>query len=327
MKPKKKEITAILRLTVKKQIRMQAARTISLIRVFILTLLAAGLAGQFFIANDAFAQEAYYRLQLKHGGQYLDADHCSKNIILNSGSDYEGGACQLWRFVSVGGGWSRLQLKQGGQYLDAAYCGKTITLNPGSDFEGGACQLWRFVPAGGEYFRIQLKNGGQYLDAAYCGKTITLNPGSDFEGGACQLWRRVPARGGRIDANGQPKPPAGPIGQVPAPAPKKPAPPPAPPVKQAIKFVDARGENNGRLVFKFNTTAPVVATVEIGSRAPDYDRGFEQRWFIARANSAGGISHTVRFDGLSKGRQEYHYRIIAGDAREIGTCSTSAPID
>lgn len=131
----------------------------------------------------------------------------------------------------------------------------------------------------------------------------------------------------RIDANGQPKPPAGPIGQVPAPAPKKPAPPAPPPVKQAIKFVDARGENNGRLIFKFNNTAPVVATVEIGSREPDYDRGFEQRWFIARANSAGGISHTVRFDGLSKGRQDYHYRIIAGDAREIGTCSTSAPID
>jgi hypothetical protein len=192
MKPKKKEITAILRFTVKKQIPMQAAGIISLIRLFILTVLAAGLAGQFFIANSAFAQEAYYRLQLKHGGQYLDAAYCGKTITLNSGSDYEGGACQLWRLVPAGGGWSRLQLKHGGQYLDAAYCGKTITLNSGSDYEGGACQLWRFVPAGGGYFRIQLKNGGQYLDAAYCGKTITLNSGSDYEEGACQLWRRVP---------------------------------------------------------------------------------------------------------------------------------------
>jgi hypothetical protein len=300
----------------------QAARIVSLIRLFILTVLAAGLAGQFFIASRAFAQEAYYRLQLKQGGQYLDADHCGKTITLNPGSEFEGGACQLWRLVPAGGGWSRLQLKQGGQYLDAAYCGKTITLNPGSDFEGGACQLWRFVPAGGGYFRIQLKNGGQYLDAAYCGKTITLNPGSDFEGGACQLWRRVPARGGRIDADGQPKPPAGPIGQVPAPAPKKPAPPP---VKQAIRnVIEPPGEGNGRLTFKFTTALPVVATVEIGRRAPDYDKGFLPGDFITRASSAGGTAHTVHLSGL-KVTADYHYRIIAGDTRVVGTCSTHPP--
>jgi len=124
---------------------MSTPNTTSLTRLFILTVLAAGIAEQFFIANGAFAQEAYHRLQLKHGGQYLDAAYCGKTITLNPGSDYQGGACQLWRFVPAGGGYFRIQLKNGGQYLDAAYCGKTITLNPGSDYEEGACQLWRKV--------------------------------------------------------------------------------------------------------------------------------------------------------------------------------------
>src|SRR5215510_13600691 len=87
--------------------------TLSLTRLFILTVLTASLAGQLFIPKGAFAQEAYYRLQLKHGGQYLDADHCSNTISLNPGSDWEDGACQLWRLVPAGGGWSRLQLKHG----------------------------------------------------------------------------------------------------------------------------------------------------------------------------------------------------------------------
>ena len=100
-------------------------------------------------ATGAGPEERYYRLQLKHGGQYLDADHCGDRITLNPGSDWENGACQLWRFVPAGGGWSRLQLKHGGQYLDADHCGDRITLNPGSHWENGACQLWRFVPAGG----------------------------------------------------------------------------------------------------------------------------------------------------------------------------------
>jgi len=124
-------------------------RIISLTRLLILTVLFLGPVGQFFIAKGAGAEEGYSRLQLKHGGQYLDAVYCGKTMSLNPGSDFENGACQLWRFVPAGGGWNRLQLKHGGQYLDAAYCGKTMSLNPGSDFENGACQLWRFVPAGG----------------------------------------------------------------------------------------------------------------------------------------------------------------------------------
>jgi hypothetical protein len=98
---------------------------------------------------SAQAPVGYTRIQLKHGGQYLDAAYCGNTITLNPGSTTEGGACQLWRFVPADGGYFRIQLKHGGQYLDAAYCGKTITLNPGSTTEGGACQLWRLVPAGG----------------------------------------------------------------------------------------------------------------------------------------------------------------------------------
>jgi hypothetical protein len=129
----------------------------------------------------------------------------------------------------------------------------------------------------------------------------------------------------RIDANGQPKPPAGPIGQVPAPAPKKPAPPPAPPVKQAIRnVIEPPGEGNGRLTFKFNTVLPVIAIVEIGRRAPDYDKGFLPGDFVTCASSAGGTAHTVHLSGL-KVTADYQYRIIAGNARVVGTCSTHPP--
>jgi len=82
---------------------MRAPRTISLTRLFILTALILGPVGQFFIAKSAGAEERYYRLQLKHGGQYLDADHCGDRISLNPGSDWENGACQLWRLVPEGG--------------------------------------------------------------------------------------------------------------------------------------------------------------------------------------------------------------------------------
>ena len=140
----------------------------------------------------------FVRLQLKHGGTFLDADHCSNTIGLSGRSEWEQGACQLWKFVPAGDGWSRLQLKHSGQFLDADHCTPKIGLNPGSDFDGGGCQLWKFVPAGGGWSRLQLKHGGQFLDADHCGSPVALNPGSDFEDGACQLWRIVPA-GTQID--------------------------------------------------------------------------------------------------------------------------------
>jgi hypothetical protein len=125
----------------------RTTRTVSVKHLFILTLFFTSLAGLFFwMSNDALAQNPYYRLQLKHGGQYLDATYCSSPIGLNPGSDFENGACQLWRLVPAGDGWNRLQLKHGGQYLDADHCSNTIGLNPGSNFENGACQLWRLVP-------------------------------------------------------------------------------------------------------------------------------------------------------------------------------------
>ena len=103
--------------------------------------------GFFLLApDDAVAQE-YFRLQLKQGGKFLDARNCSDNVALHPGSDYANGACQLWRFVPAGDGWSRLQLKQGGKYLDAVHCTDNVALNPGSNYANGACQLWRFVRA------------------------------------------------------------------------------------------------------------------------------------------------------------------------------------
>jgi photosystem II stability/assembly factor-like uncharacterized protein len=164
--------------------------------LFIALLIAASAGLLLCTANTALAQDnqSYYRLQLKQGGQYLDAAYCSNKVVLNARSDYADGACQLWRLVPVGGGWNRLQLKQGGQYLDAAYCSNEVVLNASSDYAGGACQLWRFVPAGGGWSRLQLKQGGRYLDAAYCSNKVVLNARSDYADGACQLWRLVPSK-------------------------------------------------------------------------------------------------------------------------------------
>lgn len=150
---------------------------------------AAGLL--LFVANDAGAQEEYHRLQLKQGGKYLDSVNCSDQVGLNPGSTYADGACQLWRFVPAGGGWSRLQLKQGGKYLDAVNCSDRVAMNPGSAYADGACQLWRFVPVGDGWNRLQLKQGGKYLDAVRCSDKVAMNPGSDHANGACQLWRFV----------------------------------------------------------------------------------------------------------------------------------------
>ena len=134
---------------------------------------------------------AYYRLQLKSGGKYLDAVHCSDQVALNPGSTYAGGACQLWRLVPAGDGWSRLQLKSGGKYLDAANCSDQVALNPGSTYAGGSCQLWRLVPVGDVWSRLQVKQGGKYLDASYCSDKVALSGTSTYAGGGCQLWRLV----------------------------------------------------------------------------------------------------------------------------------------
>lgn len=157
-------------------------------------------------ASPASAQTArlarrapeYFRLQLKHNQKYLDAKRCTDEVGMNPGSQFENGACQLWRLVPAGDGWSRIQLKRGQKFLDAKFCSDNLGLNPGSDFEGGACQLWRLVDAGDGWSRLQLKRGGKYLDAKNCGDDVGLNPGSRFDGGACQLWRLVPERSGAL---------------------------------------------------------------------------------------------------------------------------------
>ena len=86
------------------------------------------------------------RIQLKADGQYLDADHCGSPVTLNPGSTCADGACEVWRFIPAGGGWSRIQLKANGHYLDAGHCTTTLALNSGSTSADGACQLWRLVP-------------------------------------------------------------------------------------------------------------------------------------------------------------------------------------
>jgi hypothetical protein len=181
------------------------AAAASLARVIVRTSLVAGTL-VLLNSSPAAAQTAslarrapeYFRLQLKHNQKYLDAKHCTDAVGMNPGSDFEAGACQLWRLVPAGDGWYRLQLKRGQKFLDATFCSDNLGLNPGSDFEGGACQLWRLVDAGDGWSRLQLKQGGKHLVAKYCRDDVGLNPGSSFDGGACQLWKLVPERVGAL---------------------------------------------------------------------------------------------------------------------------------
>lgn len=139
----------------------------------------------------------------------------------------------------------------------------------------------------------------------------------------------------RCNANDTPKPP-GPVTSPPAPVPPKPAPPPpkpvppppkpAPPVKQAIKGVYPEGQNKGVVFFKINTTLPAVVVVEVGKRAPQ-GNAFKPGEVIARGQSTGGVAHKVVISGLSHQRVDYYYVVIAGEVRQTGTFSTSAPID
>ena len=66
----------------------------------------------FIKSASAQAPIGYTRIQLKHGGQYLDAAYCGKTITLNPGSNFEGGACELWRFVPAGGGRTRFDVSE-----------------------------------------------------------------------------------------------------------------------------------------------------------------------------------------------------------------------
>lgn len=134
----------------------------------------------------------YFRLQLKHGGQFLDADNCTTAVRTFGYSGYDNGACQLWLFIPAGDGYYRLQSKHSGQYLDADHCTTTLALFGYSGYDAGACQLWRRVPEPGGYFRLQSKHSGQYLDADHCTSKVALFGRSDWENGACQLWRLVP---------------------------------------------------------------------------------------------------------------------------------------
>lgn len=134
-------------------------------------------------------QTAYYRLQLKGSG-FLAADSCSDLVAVRHGSQWNGGACQLWRLIPQGDGWARLQLVQDGRFLTADHCSTAIRLGP---FADGPCELWRLVHVHGGWNRLQLKGGGHYLAARNCSAEVALDTGPAQNGGACQLWRLVPS--------------------------------------------------------------------------------------------------------------------------------------
>ena len=236
--------------------------------------------------NDAFAQE-YFRLQLKQGGKFLDAANCSDNVALHPGSDYANGACQLWRFVSVGGGWNRLQLKQGGKYLDAVHCTDNVALNPGSDYANGACQLWRFVPVGDGWSRLQLKQGGKYLDAVHCTDNVALNPGSDYANGACQLWRFVRAQTAQDN---------------------RPPPAAAPPSPTTVQRVDEHCNNYATAAvrqFKLTQSRRECAVRSDGRWQANYDAHYN--WCLQAPQNARGAEQGAREEWLSRCGATYKY--------------------
>ncbi len=242
------------------------------------------------LAGGAFAEEPYFRLQLKQGQRYLDAVNCSDRVALNAGSTYANGACQLWRLVPAGGGWSRLQLKQSAKFLDAVNCSDQVGLHPGSTYAGGACQLWRVVSAGDGWYRLQLKQGGQYLDAVNCSDNVAMNPGSDYAGGACQLWRFVHSP---APANAPspmlPPPPAPSVSPVPRPAP---APAPEP---QVVKVDEGCHQYAYRAVQQFKVTqgrAGCATNSPPGRWQGNYEAHYG--WCVKVSDNARGAEQAAR---------------------------------
>lgn len=45
--------------------------------------------------------QGWRKFQLRADGRFLDADHCSDRLAMNSGSDWAGGACQRWLWKEV----------------------------------------------------------------------------------------------------------------------------------------------------------------------------------------------------------------------------------
>lgn len=142
------------------------------------------------VTSSPITDTNYYRLQVKSGLQYLDADHCSTAVAMNTGSVYADGACQKWRLVPARDGWNGLQLKSSGYYLRAENCGNTVVLIPASDFDGNdGCQLWRLIARENGWSVLQLQYGKFYLAFDNSSNKIALTHGLDSDDGAGQLWR------------------------------------------------------------------------------------------------------------------------------------------
>lgn len=248
-------------------------------------------AALFLLAGSTFAQESYFRLQLKQGQKFLDAVNCSNQVALNASSSYANGACQLWRWVPAGEGWSRLQLKEGQKFLDAVNCSDRVALNAGSTYAEGACQLWRVVSAGNGWYRLQLKQGGRYLDAVNCSDNVALSPGSDYAGGACQLWRFVHSRP-EAHAPGATPPPAAPVN---LPAPQQRPPP------QVVRVDEGCNQYANRAVQQFKLSqgrAGCAANNPPGRWQGNYDAHYG--WCIRVSDPARGAEQAARDQWLNR---------------------------
>ena len=256
--------------------------------------LAAAVAMSMLLTTGVGAEETYFRLQVKQGLKFLDAVNCSDRVALHPGSTYADGACQLWHFVPVGGGWNRLQLKHNGKYLDAVNCSDRVALHPGSTYADGACQLWRFVPAGDGWYRLQLKQGEKYLDAVNCSDEVAMNPGSTYANGACQLWRFVRAQPTTST------PPAAPAPVI--------APSPATPPPQVVTKVDEWCYQYARRAvdqFKIAQSTQGCAVNPDGRWQGNYDAHYN--WCLTAPENWRGGEQKARDDHLYKCGAQHRY--------------------
>ena len=146
------------------------------------------LAGLLLLSLPASAQS---------GDKYLDANYCSDTLQANPRSDFDNGACQLWKLVPDADRLVRLQIKSNGKFLDAANCSDTVKLNGKSTYDNGACQLWKFVTGADGWSRLQIKRNGKFLGVGVDSRVdeLRLKGKSPCES-ARQSWRLVPAGDG-----------------------------------------------------------------------------------------------------------------------------------
>jgi hypothetical protein len=134
----------------------------------------------------------YHEITVLHSGKCLDEDASGDNGFRNGGKVQQfhrwgNSPNQLWKFVSVGGGWYELHLRSSEKCLDIDVSNGQTPANGAQaqqwSCNGQANQHFRLVPGRFDgYFSLQVQHSGKCLDEDASGDN------GFRDGGKVQQW-------------------------------------------------------------------------------------------------------------------------------------------